>query len=330
MTADTRAIPSQMRAAAFDQFGKPEVVHMETLPIPKLGKTDVLVRVATAGVGTWDPDLVAGTFRDVEVRFPRVIGSDGAGTVVSVGTSVERFSVGDRVYGWGFGNRKGGFYAEYAAIRERDLAPIPDSFSLEQAGALAVAGITAMQGLEQLGLHSGDRVVIFGASGGLGHVAVQLAKILGLQVFAVASKEDGVELARQLGADEVADGHDRSLRRQMRDFATDGFDGALVFTGARGWKRELELVKRDGVVAYPDGVEPPPKVPRGRQRKIYDGNDSADAFARLNDLIQRGPFHVEISRVYPLSATAQALRDVQHHHIGKLAIEMPRNPRSRS
>ncbi len=322
MANDVQSLPTEMRAAAFDHFGNPDVVHTEIMPIPKLGKTDVLVRVATAGVGAWDPELVDGSFHDVDVRLPRVVGSDGAGTVVAVGTSVKRFAVGDRVYGWGFANRKGGFYAEYAAIKERDLASIPGSLSFEEVGALATSGITAMQGLEHLDLDAGDSVVIFGASGGLGHVAVQLAKILGLRVCAVASKDDGVELVRRLDADAVVEGRSRSLRRQLRAFAPDGFDGALVFTGGTGWARELQLVKRGGIVAYPEGVEPTPRVPRGRKRKIYNGEDSPDAFARLNDLIEQGPFHITISKVYSLDAIAQALRDVQRHHVGKLAIKI--------
>jgi NADPH:quinone reductase-like Zn-dependent oxidoreductase len=311
-----------MRAAVFDRYGKPRVVHTETMSVPRLGKTDVLVRVAIAGVGTWDPDLVEGTFQEVDAPLPRVIGSDGAGTVVAVGGSVKRFAVGDRVYGWGFGNRKGGFFAEYAAIPERELAPIPDSISFEDAGALAVSGITALQGLEHLGLDAGDRIMIFGASGGVGHVAVQLARLLGLRVFAVASRDDGVELVRRLGAEAAAEGHSHALRRELREFAPGGFDGALVFAGAGGWKRELQLVKPRGVIAYPDGVQPAPQVPRGRTRRVYDGVDTPSAFARLNELIQGGPFHLELSRVYPLDATAEALQDVKRHHLGKLAIEI--------
>jgi NADPH:quinone reductase-like Zn-dependent oxidoreductase len=320
--ATAQEIPKQMRAAAMDRFGPPDVVHMETLPVPKLGKKDILVHVAIAGVGTWDPELVDGSFQDVKARFPRVLGSDGAGTVVAVGSGVERFAVGDRVYGWGFGNRKGGFFAEYIAINERDVAAIPHSLSFEEAGALAVSGITALQGLEQLELEEGQSVIIFGASGGVGHVAVQLAKRLGLRVFAVASKADGVELVKHLGADHAAEGHRKSLLRQLRDFAPDGFDGALVFAGANGWKKELELVVKAGNIAWPNGVEPVPAVPRGVKGKPYDGEDSPAAFARLNELIARGPFHIELSKVYPLDATAQALRDVQRHHVGKLAVKI--------
>jgi len=315
-------MPVEMRAAAMDHFGSPRVVHTETLPVPRLGKKDILVRVSIAGVGTWDPSLVDGSFQDVEAKFPRVIGSDGAGTVVAIGGRVDRFRIGDRVYGWGFGNRKGGFFAEYTVIPERNLAIVPDSVSFEEAGALAVAGITALQGLEQLDLDEGDAIAIFGASGGVGHVAVQLAKRLGLRVFAVASRSDGVELVERLGADRVAEGRSRSLVRELQDFAPDGLAGALVFTGARGWKQELALVVKGGTVAWPDGVEPAPSIPRGVHRTSYDGEPSARAFARLNELVTREPFHVELSKVYPLDATSQALRDVQHHHVGKLAIKI--------
>ncbi|MDX2088787.1 MAG: NADP-dependent oxidoreductase [Kofleriaceae bacterium] len=307
-----------------DHFGEPDVVHTETIPVPEVGKNQVLVRVVSAGVGTWDPELVDGSFRDVEVRFPRVIGSDGAGTVVAAGSRARRFAIGDRVYGWGLGNAKGGFFAEYAAIDETELAPIPSTLSFEEAGALAVSGLTALAGLERLNLAEGDRLAIFGASGGVGHVAVQLAKVMGLRVFGIASQEDGVELVRRLGADAIVEGHSPTLVRELKRFAPGGFDGALVFAGARGWKRALECMRRGAVVAYPNGVEPAPIVPRFVKHEVFDGEDSPAAFSRLNQLVARGPFHVEISRRYPLDAAAQALRDVQHHHVGKLSLEIRR------
>lgn len=315
-------IPSEMRAAAIDHFGPPDVVHTEILPVPRPGRHEILVKVANAGVGTWDPDLVDGSFQDMKPHFPRVIGSDGAGTVVAVGPGVTRFAEGDRVYGWGLGNPKGGFFAEFAAIREHDAAPIPENLSFDEAGGLAVCGITALQGLEELDLSAGDPLIIFGASGGVGHVALQLAEILGLRVFAVASKEDGVDLVHRLGADRAAEGHSRALVKQLREFAPDGFAGALVLAGGKGWKKELELVREGGVVAWPNGVEPVPAAPRGVDRRAFDGEGSPSAFERLNELISRGPFHIELSRKYRLDEAAQALRDVQRHHIGKLAIEI--------
>jgi NADPH:quinone reductase-like Zn-dependent oxidoreductase len=317
----TREIPTEMKAAAIDRFGPPEVIHTETLPVPKLGKREVLVQVATAGVGEWDPELIDGSFKIGKVRFPRVFGSDGAGTVVEIGTGVTRVAVGDRVYGWGLASAKGGFFAEYAAIHENDVARIPETVAIDEAGALAVAGITALQGLEHIDLEQGQDVMIIGASGGVGHVAVQLAKRLGLRVFAVASKVDGVELVKRLGADGAADGHKR-FSKSAREFAPDGFHGALVFAGGNGWKEELRLVANGGCVAWPNGVEPVPAVPAGVKRKPYDGEDSAKAFDRLNALVARGPFHIELSKIYPLDEAAKALKDVQHHHVGKLAIKI--------
>lgn len=315
-------IPSEMRAAAIDRFG--DDVHTERVPVPEPGRHEVLIKVATAGVGTWDPDLVEGSFQDIKPHFPRVLGSDGAGTVAAMGRGVSGFEIGDRVYAWGLGNPNGGFFAEYAAVKERDCALVPDSLSFDEAGALAVCGVTALQGLEELALDAGDTLVIFGASGGVGHIALQLAQILQLRVFAVASHDDGVALAARLGADRVAEGHARSLAGELRNFAPDGFDGALVFAGGEGWKRELQAIRHGGIVAWPNGVEPVPVVGKGVHRKAYDGEDTRRAFQRLNELIARGPFHIELSRRYPLDLAAQALRDVQHHHIGKLAIEVTR------
>jgi len=281
----------------------------------------VLIQISTAGVGEWDPALIDGSFKIGADHFPRIFGSDGAGTVVAVGAGVTRVAVGDRVYGWGLASSKGGFFAQYAAIPENDVARIPRSVAFDEAGALAVSGITALQGLEHLDLDEGQSLLLIGASGGVGHVALQLAKRLGLRVFAAASKDDGVELVRRLGADAVVDGRKHFLR-QARAFAPDGFDGALVFAGGAGWKDELELVVAKGRIAWPNGVEPVPTVPPGVAPKPYDGEESAEAFDRLNALVGRGPFHIEISRTYPLDQAAKALKDVQRHHLGKLALRI--------
>jgi NADPH:quinone reductase-like Zn-dependent oxidoreductase len=316
-----RKLPKEMRAAALDHFGSPDVVHTEQLPVPRLAQHDVLVRVGIAGVGTWDPELVSGSYEDVRAKFPRVLGSDGAGTVVAVGTRVRRFAAGDRVYGWGYANKKGGFFSEYAVIDEHKLAAIPEGLAFEEAGVLAVSGITALQGLEQLGLEGrGEKIAVFGASGGLGHIAVQLARAMGLRVFAVASGDDGVALVKRLGVDAVAEGHDKSLVRELRSFAPGGLDGAVVFAGARGWERELGLLKDGAVAAWPNGVEPAPIVRAGSDGISYDGEPSRAAFDRLNELVAQGPFHVEIAARFGLSDTSHAIAAVQHHHLGKVAV----------
>ena len=315
----------EMRAAAFDQFGGPEVIEVTQLPVPDLGPGEILIEVSVAGVGQWDPELVSGSFSDTEVKFPRVIGSDGAGRVRAIGANVKKFKVGDRVYAWGFGNPKGGFFAEYAVVSQNDAALIPPTISLEEAGVLAVDGLTALEGLEKVELKKRHSIIIFGANGGVGHLALQLAKVIGAQVFAVASGQDGVELVLSLGADAAAEGRSARLPQLLERFApATGCDAALVFAGGNGWELELAGMKKKGRVAFPNGVEPEPLPPPGVKLRGYDGEKSPEAFERLNRLIAKGPFRVVVSKTYPLEQAAQALRDVRRHHLGKLAIQVKR------
>src|SRR5262249_8091323 len=161
------------------------------------------IRLESAGVGVWDADVRAGDYEIGERRFPKVIGNDGAGEIVAVGSRARRFSVGQRVYAY---SMDGGFYAAYLAVDQGNVAPVPSSLPTDHTGALGADGITALRGLDTLKLTRGEKLLVFGASGGVGHLAVQLAKRMGAQVFAVASGDDGVELDRRLGADDALDG----------------------------------------------------------------------------------------------------------------------------
>ncbi len=314
------SIPKTMKAAVIDHFGGPEVLHVASIPVPEPGENEVLVRVSRAGVGVWDPWLREGGASSRS--FPLVLGSDGAGTVVAIGPNVRRFKVGDLVYGYGYDNPKGGFYAEYSAVYEENAAMIPQKVKPDEAGALAVSGITALLGLERLRLGKGKRLMIVGASGGVGHVALQLAKLMGASVLALASGKDGVDLVKRLGADHSVNGHDADIVGAVIDFAPKGLDAALAFTNSDDLMEALKLVKKGGNIAYPNGVEPEPVGQAGVEVHAYDGLPSPEAFERLNGLIAQGPFHVEISKTYTLEEAAQAHRDVLKHHIGKLALRI--------
>ncbi|MEA2697635.1 MAG: NADPH:quinone reductase [Myxococcales bacterium] len=313
-------IPVTMKAAAIDRFGGPEVIHTESLPVPRPTKNQVLIRLDVAGIGVWDPYVREGQFTEGKKTFPQVIGNDGAGTVVAVGDAVTRFDIGDRVYAY---SMDGGFYAEYVAVKEDNVAPVPSALTSEEAGALGADGITAVRGLdEQLRLKKGDKLLVFGASGGIGHLAVQLAKRMGAAVLAVASGADGVELVRRLGADVAVDGKSDDLVKAARAFAPGGLDAALVLVNGEHLSEALALVKKGGRVAYPNGVEPEPTVPEGVRAIGYDGIPRPDLFERLNRLIGPGPFHVELGRVYRLDEAAAAHRDIEKHHLGKLALRV--------
>jgi len=190
-------IPKLMKAAVIDRYGGPEEFHVATIPVPELKPDEVLVHLASAGVGVWDAEVRSGEWEIGERRFPKVIGSDAAGDVIAVGSRVKRHRVGSRVYALAL---DGGCYAEYLAVKQDHAAAVPSGLSVEPAGALGADGITALRGLEDtLKLRRGEKLLIFGASGGIGHLAVQLAKRLEADVFGVASGEDGVALARRPG-----------------------------------------------------------------------------------------------------------------------------------
>lgn len=329
-TAMTQEIPRTMRAAAIDKFGGEDAIPVLDLPVPEIGSDEILLRVETAGVGAWDPleraGAFAGMFRTLnkaDAKFPLVLGSEGAGVVAAVGDQVKNFRVGDRVYAAHFLNPKGGFYAEYAAAKVSDTSLIPGGLSSEQAGAMAGDAITALRGLsDTLQLGAGESILILGASGGLGHLAVQLAKRMGARVLAVASGPDGAALAGRLGADVSVDGRAGDVSQVARKFAPEGLDAALLTVGGEAAEQVLATVRVGGRAAAPHGVEPQPKTSDGVKLSFYDGNPDADIIARLNRLIEAGPFHVEVARSFPLEEAAEAHRALERHFLGKLAIRV--------
>src|SRR3979490_2472863 len=221
-------VPRTMFAAAIDRFGGPEVITPHALPVPTVDAGEILIAVDTAGVGKWDADVREGYFAPRKPHFPLVLGFDGAGVVAAVGARVRRLKVGDEVYSYNWANPKGGFYAEYVVVPADNAAPIPRRLDLRDAGAIPITGLTALQGIDDaLGLKKGETVIIHGASGGVGTLAVQFARLRGARGFATASGKDGVELGREMGAHAVVEGRRPDIDDQARRFAPDRFDGAL-------------------------------------------------------------------------------------------------------
>src|SRR5690349_24360389 len=221
-----------MKAVVRETYGPPDVLHLEEVPLPTLRDDDVLVRVRAASANAGDWHLLRGTpfpFRLVAgLRTPRfkIIGTDIAGHVEAVGRNVSQFRPGDEVFGelsrCGFGA-----YAEFAAAPETALALKPNHLSFEEAATLPTAGCTALQGLRKGRIERAQRVLINGASGGVGTFAVQIAKTFGCEVTAVCSTRN-VDVVRSIGADHVID-------YTKADFATQGerYDLILAVNGDR-------------------------------------------------------------------------------------------------
>lgn len=315
-----------MRAMVIDRFGGPETLRLADLPVPAVEPGEVLVRVETAGVGQWDPFEREGGYAEmigIMPEFPYVLGSDGSGVVAAVGDGVDRLHEGDRVHAAGFLNPKGGFYAEYVAV-DADLAfPIPDRLTSEQAGVTPGVALTALRGLDDvLDVRPDESVVVVGAGGGVGHVAVQLAKQMGARVLAVASGRDGVRLAERLGADAAVDGHGGDVLATTREFAPDGVDAVLLTAGGPVADQVLSGVRDGGRAAYPTGVQPEPAPRSGVTVQAYNGEPDPDILRRVQDRIETGPFEVHVARTFPFEQAAEAHRALATHYLGKLALRV--------
>jgi NADPH:quinone reductase len=326
MAQTSQAKEQTMRAVALDKFGGPETLKIQDLPVPQIEPHEVLIRVEAAGVGAWDPYEREGRFVEltgIKPSFPYVLGTDGAGTIASVGKDVTRFKEGDRVYAAELANPKGGFYAQYVAVKADNVSLIPGHLTTEQASVLPTDALTALTGLEKvLGLKSGESLMVYGASGGIGHLALQLAKRLGARVFAIASGDDGVQLAKKLGADSAVDGKGDDVLNVAKEFAPNGIDAALVTAGGEPTDEALSAIRRGGRVAYPHGVSPEPTAPEGVAVEAYDGEFSPQLIERLNTLIETGPFEVQVDRTFRLEEAAKAHESLTEHHLGKIALQI--------
>ena len=322
----TRTLNKTMKAVVIDQFGGIETLKTREIPVPEVDADEVLVRVEAAGVGVWDPFEREGGFAkefNVKPTFPVVLGSDGAGIVEAVGSHVRGLNQGDRVYGISFLNPKGGFYAQYAAVKENSLSRIPGQLTTQQAAAMAVDAVTALAGLDStLGLKKGESILIFGASGGVGHMAVQLANRMGARVLAVASGKDGVVFVKRLGAHKVIDGYKDDVLSAAREFAPQGLDTVLLTVGGEAAEKSLAALREGGRAAYPNGVQPIPKERAGIKLQSYNGEYDPPPFDRLNRLIEAGPFEIHVARTFNLDQAADAQRALEDHYLGKLALVM--------
>jgi NADPH2:quinone reductase len=313
-----------MGAVVIDSFGGPEQLHERQVPVPSPGPGQVLIRLEAAGVGSWDPFEREGGYAEmlgISPSFPYVLGSEGAGTVAAIGDGVTSRAVGERVFAASFLNPTGGFYAEYVSVDAGLVAPIPSGMSASQAAVMGGVGMTALRGLQDaLDVRSGETLLVHGASGAMGHLAVQLGKRLGARVIAVASGKDGVALAARAGADRSIDGRAEQVTDAARRFSADGLDAALLTAGGPEADAAVATLRPGGRAAYPTGVFPEPASTSGVEPQAFNGEPDAELLERFMALIGHRPLDVHVAREFTfdqIPAAHDALRD---HHLGSLSI----------
>ncbi len=330
-SSHTQTSQETMKAIVQDRYGSADALELREINRPEIGDDDVLVRVHAAGMdrGVWHlmtglPYLVRLGFGLRAPKHP-VCGMDVAGTVAAMGRNVTGFEIGDEVFGICSGS-----YAEYACVSQKKLAPKPPSLSLEQAAAVPISAGTALQALRDKGeVRAGQRVLITGASGGVGTFAVQIAKALGAEVTGVCS-EAKIDLVRSLGADHVIDYRSEDCLRMGQRY-----DVILDIAGNRSLSDLRRALSPKGILVITGGEEGG-RWAGGVDRQLRAlmlspfvqqslrciiAQESNDHLYAMTELIESGKITPAIDKTFPLSEVPDAMRYLTGGHArGKIVI----------
>ena len=318
-----REIPAEARVALLEQFGDPSVFRIATIAVPKIGPSDVLVRLEAAGVGVWDAKIRDGSWAEQELPF--VLGTDGAGVVVAKGSRVRRLDVGDEVWLSAYQNEKGGTYAELIVCDASNAGPRPSSLDATQAAASCVTGLTALQGVDDhLRLRRGETVLVFGASGAVGSLAVPFAKRRGAHVIGTATGAAARKAVLSFGADDVLDARGADFAEKLRELAPGGLDAVLALAGGPSLEAAIDQLTKGGRVAYPNGVEPAPRRRRGVETLAYDGEQGSDELARLAKVVDEIHLRPAVAATYPIARVAKAHERLEKGGVvGRIVLTIP-------
>jgi NADPH:quinone reductase-like Zn-dependent oxidoreductase len=317
---------NEMRAALYDRYGPPEVLYEGTVPVPTIKPGEVLVRVHAASVNGGELAGRAGRMRLVTGRrFPQRTGIDFVGETVEIGPSVAGIREGERV--WGFlGRATFGSAAEYVAVRPRQIAPAPGNLTPAQAVSLLAGGTTSITALrDKARLRPGERLLVRGASGGVGSVAVQIGKVFGAHVTALAGPKN-LDFVRSLGADEVLD------YKTTHPSELGAFDVIMDTAGTQhpAYRRLLAPGGRMVAIAFDvENLLPSisyilgSTVHGSRRVRFFSGNPRHELIAELTRYAQNRDVRPVVDTVHPLASIAAAHRALEAGGVrGKHVIEV--------
>jgi len=306
-----------MRALMLHNFGGPEVMKIEEIPIPEPGKNEVLIRIHAAGVNPVDTYIRAGHFAPESYKLPLILGSDGAGVVEAVGAGVTRFKKGERVFCY-----TSKCYAQYCVVPDHLCWTLPGKCSFAQGASIGVPYFTAYNALFQTGWSKKSKsVLIHGASGGVGLAACQLARHAGMTVYGTAGTEEGLKLIQEAGAHHVFNHRDSDyVKKLMEATKGEGVDLILEMAAHANLGNDLDIIKPKGIVAVigshgPTSVDPGKLM--GKQSAVFGillftvpKEEVAEAGSAIAKGLEDGSLNPIIDKEYPLERAGDAHKDI--------------------
>lgn len=295
----------KMKAVQINSYGGSDVLEInESIPIPSVSKGEVLVEVYAASINPVDWKLRAGFLKDwMPVQFPVTIGGDFAGVVKEAGKGVSRFKIGDELYGSAFVLSGGsGAFAEIAVVNIAHSAYKPRSVSFEEAAALPLVGVSAVQALEEhIKLQAAQKILIHGGAGGIGHIALQLAKMHGAYVTTTVNADDK-EFVTSLGADEVIDYKSQDFKELLKDY-----DAVYDTVGGETTNKSFKVLKKGGVIVSMLGQPNPELAKKYGVTAIGQGTEiNSNYLSRLAELVDSSKIKVKVDKVFPLDQVKEA------------------------
>jgi len=309
---------ANMKLVRIHAFGGSNVLSLDEVPVPVPQDDEILVRIHAASVNPVDYKIRAGGYRAVDQsKLPFPMGRDASGVVERCGKDVGSIAAGDALYAMsGMGQ---GTYANYVIVKPNECCAKPQSLDHAHAAAIPLAALTAWQGLfDHGGVKRGQRVLIHGGAGGVGHLAVQFAKAAGAHVIATASGRD-VDFVRELGADEVIDYHASAFDQSVKEV-----DMVFDLIGGETRERSFKVLRRGGIMVSTLGEPSQEKAKEyGVRVAGYMAQPDAQQLAQIAQLVDVGKVHVTICRSFALEDAGKAQDFLENEHVrGKVVLDI--------
>lgn len=310
-----------MKAAQINDYGDTSIVKVvDNADKPLIAENQVLVEVDAASVNPFDNAVLAGYARQMaELNFPATLGGDLAGTVSEIGKNVDGFEIGQKVYGQGSALSGNGSFAEFTPVLASQLSKSPTNIKMTEAAALPLVSVSAYQALvDTIELQSGQKILVHGGAGGIGSVAIQIAKNIGAYVATTAQKED-IEYVKNLGADEVIDYKSQDFSEILKNY-----DAVFDTVGGDTTIQSIKVLKKGGsLVSMVNNLDEKMIKESGIKFTHQYTQVTPDRLQKITELVEAGKLKINVAKVFPLEQTNKAMEYLKiGHPKGKVVIQV--------